>query len=182
MPFLGGRADWEKSGARSWTSSLGTPVTLSQIFQPLNPQTDAEAEAPILWQPDAKNWLTGKDPDTGERLKAGGEGDNRRWDGWLASPTWWKWVWVNSGSWWWTGKSGMLQSMRSQRVGHDWVTELNWTELNHYHYQKPFEQFRISWCRCLSLGCKTKISCFKVSSSLCGYLPTTYTDSHLFQL
>ena len=60
-----------------------------------------------------------------ERLKAGGEGDNRGWDGWMASPTQWTWVWVGSGSWWWTGKPGMLQSMGSQRVSHNWVTELN---------------------------------------------------------
>ena len=53
---------------------------------------------------------------------------NRGWDGWMASPTQWTWVWVNSGSWWWTGRHGMLQSMGSQRVRHDWVTELNWTE------------------------------------------------------
>ena len=58
-----------------------------------------------------------------ERLKAGGEGDNRGWDGWMASPTQWTWAWVSSGSWWWTGKPGMLQSMGSQRVKHDWVTE-----------------------------------------------------------
>ena len=63
-----------------------------------------------------------------KRLKAEGEGDDRRWDGWMASPTRWTWVWVSSGSWWWTGKPGMLQSMGSQRVGHDWVTELNWTK------------------------------------------------------
>ena len=63
-----------------------------------------------------------------ERLKAGGEGDNRGWDGWMASSTQWTWVWVNSGSWWWTGKPGNLQSMGSQRVRHDWTTELNWTE------------------------------------------------------
>ena len=61
-----------------------------------------------------------------ERLKAGGEGDDRGWDGWMASPTQRTWVWVNSGSWWWTGRPGVLQSMGSQRVGHDWVTELNW--------------------------------------------------------
>ena len=61
-------------------------------------------------------------------LGAGGKGDNRGWDGWMASPTWWTWVWVNSGSWWWTGRPGVLQFMGSQRVGHDWATELNWTE------------------------------------------------------
>ena len=61
-----------------------------------------------------------------EKLKAGGEGDDREWDGWMASLTQWTWVWVNSGSWWWTGRPGVLQSIGSQRVGHDWVTELNW--------------------------------------------------------
>ena len=62
-----------------------------------------------------------------ERLKAGGEGDDRGWDHWIASLTQWTWVWVNSRSWWWTGRAGMMQSMGSQRVRHAWVTELNWT-------------------------------------------------------
>ena len=57
----------------------------------------------------------------------GGEGDNKEWDGWMASPTQWRWVWINSGSWWGTGKPGVLCFMGLQRVGHDWVTELNWT-------------------------------------------------------
>ena len=61
-----------------------------------------------------------------ERLKAE-EGDNRGWDGWMASLTQWTWVWVNSGSWWWTGRPDMLQSMGLQRVGHKWATELNWS-------------------------------------------------------
>ena len=62
-----------------------------------------------------------------ERLKAG-EGNNRGWDSWMASLTQWTWVWVNSGSWWWTGRPGVLPSMGLQKVRHDWVTELNWTE------------------------------------------------------
>ena len=62
-----------------------------------------------------------------QRLKAGGEGENRGWHGWMASLTRWTWVWASSGSWWWTGKPGVLQSMESQRVGHDWAAELNWT-------------------------------------------------------
>ena len=66
-----------------------------------------------------------KGPWCWERLRAGGEGDDRGWDGWMASPTQWSWVWVDSGSWWWTGKSGVLQSMGLQRVGQDWVIELN---------------------------------------------------------
>ena len=61
-----------------------------------------------------------------ERLRAGGERDDRGWDGWMASPTQWTWVWVNSRSWWWTGRPGVLRFMGSQRVGHDWATELNW--------------------------------------------------------
>ena len=62
-----------------------------------------------------------------ERLRAGGKGDDRGWDGWMASLTQWTWVWVDSRSWWWTGRPGVLQSMEWQRVGHDWATELNWT-------------------------------------------------------
>ena len=61
-----------------------------------------------------------------EGLGAGGEGDDRGWDGWMASLTQWTRVWASSGSWWWTGKPGVLQSMGLQRVRHDWVTELNW--------------------------------------------------------
>ena len=62
-----------------------------------------------------------------ERSRAGGEGDDRGWDGWMASPTRWTWVWVDSRSWWWTGRPGVLRFMGSQRVRHDWATELNWT-------------------------------------------------------
>ena len=67
-----------------------------------------------------------KSPWCWERLKTGGEGDDRRWDGWMASTTQWTWVWVSSGSWWWTGRPGVLHSVWFQRVGHDWATELNW--------------------------------------------------------
>ena len=63
-----------------------------------------------------------------ERFKVGGEGDDRGWDGWMASLTRWTWVWASSRGWWWTGRPGMLQSMGSHRVGHNWATELNWTE------------------------------------------------------
>ena len=64
-----------------------------------------------------------------EGLGAGGEGDNRGWDGQMASLTRWKWVWLNFRSWWWTGRPGVLRFMGLRRVGHDWATELNWTEL-----------------------------------------------------
>ena len=68
-----------------------------------------------------------KSPQCWERLKVGGEGDDRGWDGWMASPIQWTWVWVNSESWWWTERPDVLQLMGLQRVGHDWATELNWT-------------------------------------------------------
>ena len=77
------------------------------------------------WWEELIHW---KRPWCWERLKAGGKGNDRGWDGWMASPTQWTWVWVNSGSSWRTWKPGMLQSMGSQRVGHGWVIELNWTE------------------------------------------------------
>ena len=78
----------------------------------------------LTWSDETRCW---------EGLGAGGEGDDRGWDGWMASLTGWTWVWVNSGSWWWTGRPGMLWFMRSQRVGHDWVTELNWTDETRCH-------------------------------------------------
>ena len=79
-------------------------------------------EAPILWPPDVKSQLIGEDS-CWKRLKAGGEEGGRGWDGWMASPTQWTWVWANSGRWWWTGKPGVLQSMELQRVRCDWATE-----------------------------------------------------------
>ena len=82
----------------------------------------------LIWRTDLleKSWFW-------ERLKAGGEGDDRGWDGWLVSPTQWTWVWASSGSWWWTGKPGVLQCVGLQRVRHDWVTELNFCHTSHFH-------------------------------------------------
>ena len=75
-----------------------------------------------------------------KRLKVGGEGDDRGWDGWMASTTQWTWVWASSGCWWWTGRPRVLQSMGSQRVGHDWATELNWTESENWFLYTSFER------------------------------------------
>ena len=75
------------------------------------------------WYEELTHW---KRPWSWERLKAGGEGEDRGWDSWMASPTQCTWIWVGSGSWWWIGKPGMLQSMGSQRIRHYWRTELNW--------------------------------------------------------
>ena len=79
----------------------------------------------INWFKELIHW---KRPWCRERLRAGGEGYDRGWDGWMASPTQCTWLWVDSGSWWWTGRPGVLWFMGSQRVGHDWGTELNWTK------------------------------------------------------
>ena len=90
--------------------------------------TDAGAEAPILRQTDMKNQLIRKDPHTEKDWRQEEKGDDRGWDGWMVgSLTQRTWVWVNSRSWWWTGRPGVLQFMGLQRVGHDWATELNWT-------------------------------------------------------
>ena len=78
-----------------------------------------------------KEWTHWERPWCWERWEAGGGGDDRGWDGWMASPIQWTWVWASSGNWWWTGKPGMLQSMGSQRVRHNWGTELNWLLFNH---------------------------------------------------
>ena len=83
-------------------------------------------EEPIHW----------KRPWCWERLEAG-EGDNRGWDGWMASLMQRAWVWIGSRSWWWTGKPGMLQSMGSQRVGQDWATELNCTAKSRFTGKDP---------------------------------------------
>ena len=74
------------------------------------------------WCKELTHW---KRPWCRERLRAGGEGDDRRWDGWMASPTQWTWVWVNSGSCWWIERPGVLWFMGLQRVRHDWATEVN---------------------------------------------------------
>ena len=121
-------------------------------------RTDAEAETPILLATWFEELTHLKRPWCWERLKVGGEMDDRGWDGWMASPTQWTWASVNSRSWWWRGRPGMLQSMGSQRVGHDWATELSWTE-------KPFI-FPFLWTVCkYHLLSKKIFNLFKVFSS-----------------
>ena len=137
MSELDCKESWVPKNWCFWTvvleKTLESPLDCKEI-QPVHSKgdqswvfigrTDVEAETPILWPPHAKSWLVGKDPDAGEGLGAGGEGDDRGWDGWIASPTRWTWVWVNSGTWWWTGRPGVLRFMGLQRVGHNWATEL----------------------------------------------------------
>ena len=115
--------------------TLKSPLDSKEI-KPVNPKgnqswiligsTDVEAETPILWPPDAKSWHLWKTPWCWERVKAGGEGDDRGWDGWMASLTQWTWVWANPRSWWWTGKLGVL--VTGVAKNRTWLS--NWTELN----------------------------------------------------
>ena len=130
------KESWAPKNWCLWTVVLGktleSPLDSKEI-QPVHPKgnwswifngrTDAEAETPILWPPDAKTWLIWKDSVAGKdwRQEEKGMTEDER--------VGWTWVWVNSRTWWRTGKPGMLQSTGSQRVGHDWATELNWTEL-----------------------------------------------------
>ena len=142
---------WELDYKESWASknwcfwtvvlekTLESPLDCKEI-QSVHPKgdqswvlierTDAEPKTPILWPPHVKELTHLKRPWCWEGLRARGEGDDRGWgwDGWMASLTQWTWVWVNSGSWWWTGRPSVLRFMGSQRVWLDWATELNWTE------------------------------------------------------
>ena len=101
--------------------------------------TDAKAETPVLWPPHGKSWLIGKDSDAGRDWGQEEKGTTG-WDGWMASPTRWTWVWVNSGSWWWTGRPDVLQFMGSQRVRQDWAIELNRTSILSNVLQKIEEE------------------------------------------
>ena len=140
---------WELDCEESWAlknwcfwtvvleKTLESPLDCKEI-QPVHPKgyqpwvfigrTDVEAETPILWPPDVKELIHWKRPWCWERLRAGGERDDRGWDGCMASLTQWTWVWVDFGSRWWTGRPGVLRFIGSQRVGHDWATELNWLD------------------------------------------------------
>ena len=139
---------WELDCEESWAlknwwfwtvmleKTLESPLDCKEI-QPVHPEgdkswvfivrTDVKTETPVLWPPHAKSWLIGKDSWCWEGLGAGAEEDDRGWDGWMASLTRWTWGWVNSGSWWWTGRSGVFQFMGLWKLRHmrDW-TELNW--------------------------------------------------------
>ena len=144
----------ERYGCESWTikkaeqnwcfwtvaleKTLENPLDCKEI-QPVHPKgdqswvfigrSDVEAETLILWPPDAKSWLVWKDPDAGNdwgwEEKGMTEDEMVGWHRWLNQQ-----VWVNSVSWWWTGRPGLLQFMVLQRVGQDWTTELNWTDLS----------------------------------------------------
>ena len=121
-----GEDSWESLGLQ------GTAVSNQSILKEISPEYSLERLMLKLKLQYLATWceeLTHfKRPWCWERLNAG-EGEDRGWAGWMASLTWWTWVAASSGSWWWTGRPGMLKFMGSQKDGHDWATELNWTSM-----------------------------------------------------
>ena len=150
------KESWAPKNWCFWTvvleKTLESPLDCKEI-QPDHPKgdqswvfigrTNVEAETPILWPSDYGELTHRKRPWCWERLKAREEGDDRGWDGWMASPTQWTRVWVDSGSWWWIGRPGVLRFLGSQSIRQDWETELNWTELN-WAWPHPSEQGSVS--------------------------------------
>jgi len=126
---------WRRHLRVTWTARRSSQSILKEI----SPEYLLEG---LMLKQNSNTWATWfeelthlKRPWCWEWLRAGGEGDDRRWGGWIASPTEWTWVWVSSRSWWWTGKPGVLQSMGSERVEHDWTTKLSWSSNIFYVYQ-----------------------------------------------
>ena len=147
--------------------TLESPLD-SKVIQPVHPKgnqslifigrTNAEDETPILWLPNVKNWLIGKDPFAGKAQRQEEKGTTA-WDGWITSTTRWIWVWAISESWWWTGKPGALQSMGWQRVQHNWATELtDHLDLLNWVFFKVLQ----TYCQRLSKRMPKSILCHRV--------------------
>ena len=148
------KEDWVLKNWCFWTvvleKTLESPLDCKEI-QPIHPKgdqswmfigrTDVEAETPILWPPDAKNWLIGKDPDAGKEWRQEEKGMTE--DGISDSMDF---SLSKLRSWWWTEKPGMLQIMGSQRVGHDWVTELNMQKQGERELELVINQMRSNNC------------------------------------
>ena len=116
---------WKRLLRVPWTERRSNQSILKEISPEYSKERLMLKLKLQYWPPDAKSWLTWKDPDAGKDWRREEKGKTG-WDGWMTSPTQKTWVWVNSGSWWWTGRPGVLWAMGSQRVGHE---RLNWTEL-----------------------------------------------------
>ena len=135
------KESWAQKNWCFWTvvleKTLESPLDCKEIW-PVHPKgdqswvfigrTDVEAETPNALATWCAELTHLKRPWCWEGLGTGGEGDDKGWDGWMASLTRWTWVWVDAGSWWWTGRPGVLWFMGSQRVRQNWVTDLNWTQ------------------------------------------------------
>ena len=151
------KESWMQKNWCFWTvmleKTLESPFACKEI-QPVHSKgdqswvffgrNDAKAETPVLWPAHEKSWLIGKDSDAGEGLGAVGEGDDRGWDGWMASPTQWTWVWAGSGRRWRTGKPEVLQSMGSQ--SQTWLREWTITTgMPNVNLQNGMPDLELSW-------------------------------------
>ena len=143
-----------------WRRLLWVPWTARRsnksILKEISPEYSLEGLMLKLklqyWCKELTHW---KRPWWWERLRAGGEGDDRGWDDWMASPTQWTWVLVDSGSWWWTGRPGVLRFMGSQRVRHDWATELKMVDSGGWgsgYWQILVKGYKYPVIRWISLG------------------------------
>ena len=186
---VGYKESWAQKNWCFWTVVLEKPLESPLDFkeiQPVHPKgdqpwvfigrNDAKAETPVLCLATSCEELAQwKRLWCWEELGAGGEGDDWGWDGWMASLSRWMRVWVNSGSWWWTGRPGVLRFMGLQRVRHDWATELNCTEWSLSlgciyetlisicsHFYKTREQSAIKY----STGCISIHGCIKMVTQL----------------
>ena len=122
---------WRRLLRVPWTARIPNQAILKEIspgisLEGMTLKLKVQYFGHLMWRVDSleKTLMLGG-------IGAGGEGDDREWDGWMASLTRWTWVWGNSGSWWWTGRPGVLRFMRSQRVRHDWATDLYW---KHFYF------------------------------------------------
>ena len=195
MSELDYKESWVPKNRCFWTvvleKTLESPLNCMEV-KPVHPKgkqswifigrIDAEAETPILWpmqRTDSleKTLMVGK-------IEGRRRGDNRGWDGWMASQAWWTWVWASSGSWWWTGKPAVLQSTGLQRVWHDWATELN-------SNQDSCRRMYLLGCRRMNTyyhACKWKLltqphnlyDLCRIFSSTLGYPQFNYFWSYLF--
>ena len=153
---------WRRLLRVPWTARRSSQSILKEIspgcsLEGLMLKLKLQYSGHLMWRADSleKTLMLGK-------IEGRGEGDDRGWDGWMASLTWWTWIWVNSGRWWWAGRPGMLRFTGSQSIGHDWVSELNWTEGSH-QLPKGSNYNTIIWgtdfyaaCRWLFKGFKEK--------------------------
>ena len=182
------KESWEPKNWCFWTvmlqKTLESPLG-SQEIQEVNPKdqswvfiekNDVEAETSILRPPNSKNWLIGKDPDPGNDWRQEEKGMTE--DEMVESLTQWTWAWVNSGSWWWTERPGMLQSIGLQGIRHNWVTELNWEcyelkEQSFLFHQQVCETI-LKMCVSVAFSCPTPGDAMDSS-------PPGYTDHRILQ-
>ena len=154
---------WRRHLRVPWTARRSNQSILKEIspeYSLEEPMLKLKRQYLATWCKELTHW---KRAWCWEKLKVGGDGDDRGWDGWMASPTQWAWVWANSGSWWWTGRPGVLQSMGSQRVKHAWAELTEWNQMVPgtcvYHRPDLWKGDSFAWIKCSFLNLHLKKEC-----------------------